>query len=91
MSEETGDEVEGETGVCTQTDREEHEATHVPFRDWRTHCMMGRGRHNCDGLLLHEHQFGGECSNNTKTISNVHCGERREGSEHHEQCLEGRS
>ena len=25
-------------------EREEHEATHVPFRDWHTHCMMGRGR-----------------------------------------------
>ena len=25
-------------------EREEHEATHMPFRDWCTHCMMGRGR-----------------------------------------------
>ena len=25
-------------------EREEHEATHVPFRDWCAHCMMGRGR-----------------------------------------------
>ena len=28
----------------TQKEREEHEATHVPFRDWCAHCMMGRGR-----------------------------------------------
>ena len=24
----------------TQREREEHEATHVPFRDWCAHCMM---------------------------------------------------
>ena len=28
----------------TQMEREEHEATHVPLRDWCAHCMMGRGR-----------------------------------------------
>ena len=28
----------------TQQEREVHEATHVPFRDWCTHCMMDRGR-----------------------------------------------
>ena len=28
----------------TQKEREEHETTHVPFRGWCTHCMMGRGR-----------------------------------------------
>ena len=28
----------------TQKERAEHEATYVPFRDWCTHCMMGRGR-----------------------------------------------
>ena len=28
----------------TQRERQEHEATHVPFRDWCAHCMMGRGR-----------------------------------------------
>ena len=28
----------------TRKEREEHEATHVPFRDWCAHCMMGRGR-----------------------------------------------
>ena len=25
-------------------EREEHEKTHMPFRNWCTHCMMGRGR-----------------------------------------------
>ena len=28
----------------TAREREEHEATHMPFRDWCTRCMMGRGR-----------------------------------------------
>ena len=28
----------------TQREGEEHEATHVSFRDWCAHCMMGRGR-----------------------------------------------
>ena len=28
----------------TQKEREEHDATNVLFRDWYTHCMMGRGR-----------------------------------------------
>ena len=28
----------------TQKEREEHEATHVPFRRWCTQCMKGRGR-----------------------------------------------
>ena len=28
----------------TQKQREKYDATHVPFRDWCAHCMMGRGR-----------------------------------------------
>ena len=28
----------------TQKEGEEHEATHVPFRNWCTQCMKGRGR-----------------------------------------------
>ena len=28
----------------TAREREEHEATYMPFRDWCTHCIMGRGR-----------------------------------------------
>ena len=28
----------------TRREREEHEATHMPFRDWCAYCMMGRGR-----------------------------------------------
>ena len=56
MSVEGGDEVDGEEELATpdwrvragprnrltQKEREEHAA--LPFRDWRTHCMMGRGR-----------------------------------------------
>ena len=58
-SDEGGDGVEGQGEMAppdlrvragsrnspTQKAREEHEATHVPFRDWCTHCMMGRGTH----------------------------------------------
>ena len=30
----------------TQKDIDEHELTHVPFRDWCVHCMKGRGQSN---------------------------------------------
>ena len=33
----------GSRNKPTQKEREDHEATHVPFRDWCTHSMMGRG------------------------------------------------
>ena len=58
MSGDERDEIDGEEELAapdwrvragprnkpTQKEREEHEATHVPFRDWCAHCMMGRGR-----------------------------------------------
>ena len=58
MSSDERDEIDGEEELAapgwrvragprnkpTQREREEHEATHVPFRDWCAHCMMGRGR-----------------------------------------------
>ena len=58
MSDEEGDRMEDEGEFAapdwrvsagprnkpTQREREEHEATHMPFRDWCAHCMMGRGR-----------------------------------------------
>ena len=58
MSDEEGDRIEDEGEFAapdwrvrarprnkpTQREREEHEATHMPFRDWCAHCMMGRGR-----------------------------------------------
>ena len=58
MSDEEGGETDGEGELAvpdwrvragprskpTQREREEHEATHVPFRDWCAYCMMGRGR-----------------------------------------------
>ena len=28
----------------TKEERERHEATHLPFRDWCKHCLRGRGR-----------------------------------------------
>ena len=36
--------IAGPRNKPTQREREEHEATHVPFPDWCAHCMMGRGR-----------------------------------------------
>ena len=30
----------------SKREREEHEATHLPFRDWCRHCVRGRGRNN---------------------------------------------
>ena len=58
MSDEEGNEIDGEEELAapdwrvrtgpknmpTQREREEHEATHVPFQGWCVHCMMGRGR-----------------------------------------------
>ena len=28
----------------TQQERDEHEATHLPYRSWCKHCVRGRGR-----------------------------------------------
>ena len=58
MTDEEGEgvECEGEAGTAlwrvragprdkpTARSREAHEATHMPFRDWCAHCMMGRDR-----------------------------------------------
>ena len=58
MSDEEGDRIEDEGEFAapdwrvragprnkpTQREREEHEATHMPFRDWCAHCVMERGR-----------------------------------------------
>ena len=58
MSDEEGNGIDGEEELAapdwrvragprnkpTQRERREREATHVPFRDWCVHCMMGRGR-----------------------------------------------
>ena len=43
---EGGDRIDvwaGPSNEPTHKEREEHEATHVPFRDWCKHCVMGRG------------------------------------------------
>ena len=58
MSDGEGDEIDGEEELAapdwrvragprskpTQGEGVEHEATHVPFRDWCAPCTMGRGR-----------------------------------------------
>ena len=39
--------MESESGSKKQIHckrREQHDSTHMPFRDWCTHCTMGRGR-----------------------------------------------
>ena len=41
--------------------------------------------HHGHGILLHENEVCCECSNNLRGIDNLHCGERRQASEHHEQ------
>ena len=42
--------------------------------------------HCCDDLLLHGNEVCFERSNNVRRISDLHRGERRQTSEHHEQC-----
>ena len=58
MTDEEGEGVEGEgeggtadwrvrvgpRSKSTAREREAHETTHMPFREWCAHCMMGRGR-----------------------------------------------
>ena len=34
----------GPRNTPTAREREKHEATHMPLRDWCTHCTMDRGR-----------------------------------------------
>ena len=123
MSDEEGGEIDGEEELAapdwrvragprskpTQRERVEHEATHVPFRDWCAHCMMGRGRtHHHVAKQKSEDQSrrpiiamdyffmrmecSPKCPGNLRGIKNLHCSERRQTSEHHEQrCAEERS
>ena len=54
MSDEEGDGIDGEEELAPPDwrvraglrnrpkEREEHEATHVHFRDWCAHCLVGR-------------------------------------------------
>ena len=44
MSDEGGDRIDGEeelagARLACEKEIEEYEATHVPFRDWCTHCV----------------------------------------------------
>ena len=111
MSDEEGRETDGEGEVAapdwrvragprskpTQREREEHEATHVPFRDWCAYCMMGRGRthHHVTKqksedqsrrpIIAMDYFFMRMESSPSVRTNNVHCGERRQISKHHEQ------
>ena len=41
----------------SQQEKEEHEMTHLPFRSWCRHCIMGRGRENdCHKSMKEEGQ-----------------------------------
>ena len=51
MEEAEGETAEGERpkvlrdpGMPSKRDREEHEATHLPYRSWCEHCVRGSGR-----------------------------------------------
>ena len=100
MSDEEGDEIDGEEELAaphrrvragprnkpTQREREEHEATHVPFRDWCAHCMIGRGRtHHRHGLFLHENGICPECPSDLRRIDYLRRGEGGQTPKHHER------
>ena len=41
----------------SQQEKEEHEMTHLPFRSWCRHCIMGRGREeDCRKSMEEERQ-----------------------------------
>ena len=44
QEQQTGEYEQAQKNKPTAREREEHDATHMPFRDWCTHCMMGRRR-----------------------------------------------
>ena len=44
QEQQTGESKAGPRNTPTAREREEQEATLIPFRDWCKHCMMGRGR-----------------------------------------------
>ena len=44
----------------SQQEREEHEMTHLPFRSWCRHCIMGGKSRKCSWLREKEKQ--GPCS-----------------------------
>ena len=108
-----GDEINGEEELAapvwrvragpsnkpTQREREEHEATHVPFRDWCAHCMMGRGRsHRHVAKQKSEDQsrrpiiamdyffiIGPDCPSDLRRIDYSRRGEGGQTPKHHEQ------
>ena len=60
----------------TAREREEHEATHMPFRDWCTHCMMHVSKQSSNdshGHVFFQTKFHCELSDNTRRVSDVHC------------------
>ena len=47
----------GPRNKLTARERNEHEATHLPFRDWCAQCMMGRGRTHQTRIEAKERKF----------------------------------
>ena len=59
----------------SQQEKEEHEMTHLPFRSWCRHCIMGRGREeDCRKSMEEERQVPG-------SAPGLHVHGRREGRE----------
>ena len=63
----------GSRNKPTQKEREEHEATHVPFRDWCVNTTsqnkkmrIRREGHHRHGLLLYHNEVCCECLNNSE-------------------------
>ena len=59
----------------SQQEKEEHEMTHLPFRSWCRHCIMGRGRE--EGLS----QVDGRRAASSGSAHGLHVHGRREGRE----------
>ena len=78
-----------------QKERQESDTTHIPFRDWCTHCVTGAGRNHhaqktdgLDGSLLHETKFSCNQSVQLHKISGVNdCEKKGRHQKHHGQCV----
>ena len=50
----------------TKVEREEHEATHLPFREWCRHCVRGRG-----GSKPHRRQVDQDAESEERKVSRI--------------------
>ena len=78
----------------TQQEKKEHQSTHVPFTDshalndgWRAHHHhVTKHQSRRPTIAIHENKVCCEYSNNVIKTGNLHHIERRQTSEHHDQC-----